>query len=146
MSQMSNYLENKLVDWLLRGQSLPTISNLYIGLHTADPTDAGTGAEVSTSGTGYARQAIAASLNNFCGTQGTGTTTASSGTSGASSNNVAVNFSAATSGWGTVTHVGIWDASTGGNLLFYGSLTVSKTVTTGDPFVFSINALTITLA
>ncbi len=146
MAQLSNYLENKLIDLIFRGQAFPSTPTLYIALHTADPTDAGTGTEVSTSGTGYSRLAVTASLNNFCGTQGAGSTVASTGTSGSTSNNIAFNFPAATGNFGTVTHVGIWDALTGGNLLVYGQLSVSKAVSAGDPFLFSVGNLNMTLA
>lgn len=146
MSQMSNYLENKFVDALLRGQSFPAISTIYIGLHTADPTEAGTGTEVSTSGTGYARLAVTCNLTNFSGTQGAGSVVASSGTSGSTSNNQAFTFASATASWGTVTHIGIWDALTGGNLLVYGPLTVAKPVTQGDPFIYPVGQLSFTAA
>ncbi len=112
---LSDYGENKLVDALLRGQSIGTPATWYIALFTTTCTDAGPGTEVSTSGTAYARQAVTASLANWAGTQSAGSTVASSGTGGTTSNNNAITWSASTSAWGTVTSVGWMDASTAGN-------------------------------
>ena len=135
MSAMSNYLENKLVDHIFRGQSFSAPTNLYVALFTAAPDDAGNGTEVSTTNTGYARVTVACSLANWAGTQSAGSTTASSGTGGVTSNNAAITFPTPTGGanWGLVTHFGIFDASTNGNLLFHGALTASKNVNQGDP-------------
>ena len=145
MTQASNYLENKLTDLIFRGQAFTAPATLYVSLHTADPTDAAGGAEVS--GGSYARVPITASLANWAGTQSAGSTTASSGTGGASSNNGAVTFPAPTANWGSVTHFGIWDALSGGNLLVYGALTVPKTVNNGDAAPsFAAAALAVTIA
>ena len=130
MSAWSDYLENKLVDWLFRGQSYTPPATLYVGLMTSAPSDTGPGTEVS--GGSYARVAVTASLANFAGTQSAGSTVASSGTSGTTSNNGAVTFPAPTGNWGTITHFGVYDASTSGNMLAYGALTASKTVNSGD--------------
>lgn len=144
MSAMSNYLENSLVDQLFRGQSAPTTSTLYVGLLTAAPNDAGGGTEVS--GGSYARVAVTSSLANWAGTQSAGSTTASSGTGGQTSNNAAITFPTPTAGWGTVTHFGIYDASSGGNLLFYGQLTIAKTINEADTVTFPAASLSITFA
>lgn len=144
MSAMSNYLENALVDQLFRNQSAPTTSTLYVGLLTAAPNDAGGGTEVS--GGSYARVSVASSLANWAGTQSAGSTTASSGTGGQTSNNAAITFPTPTAGWGTVTHFGIYDASSGGNLLFYGALTISKTINEADTVTFPAASLSITFA
>jgi len=130
MSQASNYLENKITDLLFRGQAFTAPATIYVSLHTADPTDLGTGAEVS--GGSYARVAITANLTNWSGTQSAGSTVASSGTGGASSNNVTITFPAPSANWGVVTHFGIWDALTTGNLLVFGALGTSKTINNGD--------------
>jgi hypothetical protein len=127
---MSDYLENKLVDHIFRAQSFTAPTNLYVALLTAAPSDSGGGTEVS--GGSYARAAVTCSLANWAGTQSAGSTTASSGTGGATSNNGAITFPTPTAGWGTITHFGIYDASSGGNLLFHGALTTSKTVNSGD--------------
>lgn len=150
MAAMSNFLENKLIDWLFRGQAIgitgasagagsgPT--NLYVGLLTSAPGEAGGGTEVT--GGSYARVTFASSLANWAGTQGTGTTTASTGTGATTSNNVNITFPAPTASWGVVTHFGIYDAVSGGNLLLYGTLTISKTINNGDAApIFSAAAL-----
>lgn len=130
MAAMSNYLENKLTDQIFRGQAYSFPSTLHFALFTVAPTDAGGGTEVT--GGSYARAAINATLANFSGTQGAGTTTASSGSTGITSNNVAITFPAPTANWGTVVALGIFDASSGGNMLFHGLLTAQKTINNGD--------------
>jgi hypothetical protein len=141
---MSDYLENKLIDQLFRGQSAPTTTNLYVGLLTAAPSDTGGGTEVS--GGSYARVTVASSLANWAGTQSAGSTVASSGTGGQTSNNAAITFPTPSAGWGTVTHFGIYDASSGGNLLFWGALTISKTINQADTVTFPAASLSITFA
>lgn len=130
MAAMSDYVENKLVDFLLRGQTFTPPSTVYVGLFTATPSDTGGGTEVS--GGSYARVAVASSLANWSGTQGAGTTTASSGTSGTISNNIAVVFPLPTAAWGVITHTALFDAATGGNEILYGALVNPKTVNQGD--------------
>jgi hypothetical protein len=145
MAAMSDYLENKLVDHIFRGQSFSAPANVYVALLTAAPSDSGGGTEVT--GGNYARVTVAASLANFAGTQSAGSTTASSGTGGQTSNNGAVTFPAPNANWGVVTHFGIYDASTSGNLLFHGALGTSKTINNGDAAPsFAIGALTVTFA
>lgn len=141
MAAMSDYLENKIVDWLFRAQTFTPPAGLFIGLLTAAPSDTGGGTEVS--GNAYARVNLAPSLTNWAGTQAAASTTASTGTSGTTSNNSAVTFPTPTASWGTVTHFGIWDASTAGNLLFYGALNISKTINSGDTVTFPISSLSV---
>ena len=140
MAALSDVLENKLIDFLLRGQALgitgasaaagtgPT--STYVALLTANATDVGGGTEVT--GGSYARVTVASSLANWAGTQAAASTVASSGTSGTTSNNIAITFPAPTAAWGVVTGIGVYDATTAGNLLFYSALTTSKTVNNGD--------------
>lgn len=144
MSAMSDYLENKIVDQLFRGQSAPTTSTLYVALLTAAPSDSGGGTEVSSGN--YSRVSVESSLANWAGTQGSGTTTASSGTSGQTSNNGAITFPTPSATWGTVTHFGIYDNTSGGNLLFYGALTIPKTINQSDTVTFPAGSLSITFA
>lgn len=146
MSNLTNFGENKLVDAVLRGQSIGTPATWYAALFTSDPTETGAaGTEVS--GGSYARVAVTASLANFAGTQSAGSTTASSGTGGVSSNNAAITFPAPTANWGVVTHWALMDASTAGNAWIYAPLTASKTVNNGDAAPsFAIGALTFTFA
>jgi hypothetical protein len=128
MAAMSNYLENALINATLRNTSYTTPSTVYVGLYTSDPTDAGSGTEVS--GGSYARKSAT------FGAPSNGVSTISS----------AIEFDQATANWGTVTHFGILDASTSGNLLYHGALTASKAIDTGDVFKFATSALTVTLA
>lgn len=140
MAAMSDFLENKLIDWLFRGQAIGITGasaaagsgpgTLHVGLFTANPSDTGGGTEVT--GGAYARVAITSSLANWAGTQAAASTTASSGTSGTTSNNGAITFPAPTANWGVITGFGIYDAASGGNLLIWGSLSTSKTVNNGD--------------
>jgi hypothetical protein len=125
---MSNYLENALVNATLRNTSYTSPSVVYVGLFTSDPTDAGSGTEVS--GGSYARKSA----------------TFGAPSNGASTISSAIEFDQATGSWGTVTHFGIYDASTSGNLLYHGALTASKVIDTGDVFKFATSALTVTLA
>jgi hypothetical protein len=142
MGAKSDYLENKLIDFIFRGQSYTPPATLYVALLTAAPSDAGGGTEVS--GGSYARVGVTASLANFAGTQSAGSTTASSGTGGTTSNNGAITFPAPTANWGSVTHWGIYDASSGGNLLYYAPLTTPKTINNGDAAPsFAAGALTV---
>lgn len=152
MAALSDFLENRIVDFIFRGQALgitgasaaagtgPT--SLFVGLFTANPTDSGGGTEVT--GGAYARVTVASNLTNWAGTQAAASTVASSGTSGTTSNNAAITFPTPTANWGVVTGFGIFDASTGGNLLIWGALTTSKTVNNGDAApAFSAAALSV---
>ena len=114
-TSFSDLGENKVIDAVLRGQAIGTPATWYIALYTDTCSDSAGGTEVSTSGTAYARQAVAASLANWAGTQSAGSTTASSGTGGTSSNNNAITWSVSTASWGNVQSVGWTDASTAGN-------------------------------
>lgn len=128
MSAKSNYLELKVLDHFLGTASTSAPSNVYLALHTADPTDAGSGAEVS--GNGYSRQVI----------------TFAAASSGSAASNSAEEFTASGGNFGTITHFGIWDASTSGNLLYHGALTASKTIADGDTLRFASGNITITEA
>lgn len=140
---LTDYLENKLVDHIFRGQTFTAPATLYVSLHTSACSDSSAGTEVS--GGSYARVAVTSSLANWAGTQSAGSTTASSGTGGQTSNNAAITFPAPTANWGTITHFGINDASTSGNMLICQALTTSKSVNNGDAAPsFSAGALTVT--
>jgi hypothetical protein len=116
-----------------------------VALFTAAPSDSGGGTEVS--GGSYARVNLAPSTANWASTGGATTTTnPSAGTSGTTSNNSAITFAAPTANWGVITSVGVFDASTSGNLLFYTNLTTSKTVNNGDAAPsFATSQLTFTI-
>ena len=98
---LSDFAENKIVDAVLRGQTLGAPATGYVALYTACPTDSTAGTEVT--GGSYARVAITSSLANWAGTQSAGSTTASSGTGGTTSNNGAITFPAPTANWGVAT-------------------------------------------
>ena len=125
---MSNYLENALVNGTLRATSYTAPTTVYIALYTSDPTDADTGTEVT--GGSYARQSV----------------TFGAPSNGTSTNSADVTFPTATASFGTVTHIGIRDALTAGNLLYYTPLDVSKTIATGDIFKITTGNLSVTLA
>jgi len=103
-------------------------AQVYVGLYTSAPSDAGGGTEVS--GGSYARQAV-----DFDAASG-----------GATNPDADVEFPAATASWGTVTHVGIFDAITSGNLLMWGALSASKAVGNGDQLVIPAANLDVSLA
>lgn len=130
MAALTDYFENKLVDYIFRGQTLDLPDTLYVGLFLSSGTDAGPGLEVS--GEGYARVAVARSLGAWAGTQGAGTVEASQGDSGQTSNNADIIYGLPVDAWGTVTHFGIFDAATGDNMLIYGPLSASKIINAGD--------------
>lgn len=145
MSAFSNYLENKLIDHVLRGQPYTPPTDIFVGLLTASADDASPGTEVS--GGSYARVSVPGSLAAWAGTQAAGSTAASSGTSGATSNNGVITFPAPSANWGVASHFALFDAASGGNLLFYGGLTTPKTINNGDPApTFPAAALGVTLA
>lgn len=117
MAGFSNYLETEILDHVFAGNAYTAPTTLYLALHTADPAEDGSGAEVSTSGTAYSRQTV-----TFTVSGNTATTDA------------AVEYSTATADFGTVSHVAVWDAATAGNMLAFAALTSSKTIETGDVF------------
>lgn len=143
MAALTDYAENKIIDALFRAQALSAPATWYVGLLTTNDNDADS-AKVEVSGGSYARVAITASLANFAGTQSAGSTVASTGTSGTTSNNASITFPAPTANWGTITGMALFDASTAGNAWVYAPLTSSKTVNNGDAApVFAAAALSI---
>lgn len=128
MAEISNYLENALINGTIRGTSYTAPTTVYVGLYTTDPTDANTGTEVS--GGSYARQSA----------------TFAAPSNGSSASNADITFPQATANWGTVGWIGILDASTSGNLLYHTALDASKTIETGDIFKIASGNLTVTLS
>jgi len=122
----TNHLETEILDHVFAGNAYTAPSTLYLGLYTATPDDTGGGTELS--GSGYVRQAMAMTVSG-----------------NTASNSAAEEFATATGSWGTITHVGVFDASSGGNLLAYGALTASKAIATGDVFRIPAGDLDITL-
>jgi hypothetical protein len=125
MAEFTDYMENKIIDHMLRNQSFSPPSTVYLALFTAAPGETGGGTEVS--GGAYARQAV----------------TLSAASGGASSNSADITFPTATADWGTITHCALMDASTGGNMLMYTPLDASKTVDNGDTLKFNSGDLDI---
>ena len=125
----SDYLEDKLLKHAFTNTSYTPAATMYVGLYTAAPTDAGGGTQVS--GGSYARTSVTFTV---------------SGTSTLCTNSAAVEFAAATASWGTIVAVGVFDASTAGNLLAWADLATNKTIDTGDIFRIPAGDLDITLS
>ncbi len=124
----SNFLETEILDHVFGAAAYTAPGTMYLALFTTDPAEDASGTEVTTSGTAYARQSVAFTVSG-----------------NTASNTGAVEFPTATATFGTVTHVGVMDASTSGNLMAYAALTSSKTIATGDVFRVPAGDLDITL-
>jgi len=133
-SGKSDYLEVALLNHLFGSVAYTVPGTYHFALFTSAPNDAGGGTEVNTSGTGYARVAVTNNTTNF-----------PTIISGSKSNGTAINFPlCGPTAWGTITAFGIYDASTAGNLLFWGDLTTPRSVLNGDTPRFAVGALVIT--
>ena len=126
MAELSNYMENKVIE-VMRATNFVAAA-AYVALYTSDPTDADTGTEVT--GGAYARQLAGLGVPS----------------NGVSSNGADITFPTATADWGTVTHVGLRDAATAGNLYMHSPLDASKTVANGDTFKINATELQVTIA
>ena len=124
----SNFLETEILDHVFGAAAYTAPGTMYLALYTSAPGEAGGGTEVSASGTAYARQSVAFTVSG-----------------NTASNTGAVEYPTATAAFGTVTHVGVMDASTSGNLMAYAALASSKTISTGDVFRVPAGDLDITL-
>lgn len=135
MGSFSDFLENEILDHIT-GKGAYSSPTVYIALCTADPTDAGTGANMNevANSNAYARVTTSAA-------------TWDAASSGATANAAAITFTAASGSWGTITHFALVDSAThgAGNMLAHGSLSVSKAVGSGDVVEFAIGDLDITL-
>lgn len=123
----SNFLETEILDHVFAGAAYTAPTTKYLALFTA-LADGEAGSVTEVTGGGYARQSVAFTTS--------GNTT---------SNNAAVEYPTATANYGTVTHVGVYDASTSGNLMAYAALSSNKTIETGDVFRVPSGDLDITL-
>ena len=128
MTAMSDYLELEFLDHFLGTAASTFVAQVYLALYTTDPTDADTGTEVS--GGAYARQAI-----DF-----------NAAAAGSTSNSAQIDFPTATANWGTVSHFGIRDAATLGNLIIHGAWDTAKAINTDDIFRLPAGNLTVTAA
>jgi hypothetical protein len=122
---LTNYLENKLIDHFLGTTSYTMPADVYIALFTVAPSDAGGGTEVT--GGSYARQ-----IATFSGAS-----------SGATSNDSNVDFTGMPAA--TTVAIGIFDALTSGNMLLYGTLTTNKTTDAGDTLRIATGDLDISI-
>lgn len=145
MSAASSYLESKVLNHVLTSTSYSAPSTRYVALFNNTSGNAlanlqnGTLTdEVSTSGTAYSRQTVTFASASTTGSGLSAVTTAAT--------NATVTFSTATSTWGSITHVAIMDAATGGNVLFFGAVTTAKEIDTGDTFQITSGNLTVALA
>jgi len=127
MAELSDYLENKLLDHVLRNVSYTSPTTVYMGLYTSDPGDDNSGTEVS--GGSYARQIVSV-------------TTA---TDGIVTSSADITFPQATANWGTISHIGLLDALSSGNLLMHTPLTTSKVIEAGDVLKVATGSLTASL-
>lgn len=130
MSNLTDYAEAMLLDWYMTAGAVSRPTTWYLALFTTATTDAGGGTEVS--GFGYARQAI--------------TFGAASSPAGSTASTNSQTFTASGGAWGTVSHMAIFDALTGGNMLWHSALSSSKGVSDGESLIFATGAVTLTLA
>lgn len=131
MAGKSNYLENALLNHLFGGGDYARPATIYVALFTSAPSDSGGGTEVS--GGSYARAAVTNDATNFPAASG-----------GVKANGTEIAFATASAPWGNVTHFAVFDALSGGNLLFWGALTAARTVQTGDAPSIAIGQLQFT--
>lgn len=128
---ISNFLTAALLNQVFRNQAYTRPAIIYVALYTSDPTKADTGQEVK--GGAYARQTVAFSAPEIEGGKQT------------IKNSAQIQYAVATADWGLVTHVGLRDAATGGNLLYFGKLDNPRTILVGDRFTFAANSIVLTL-
>lgn len=123
---LSNTFETNILKWTFTTDSVTRPTSWYVALYTADPSDTGGGTEVS--GGGYARQSVTFTVSGNTAT-----------------NSAAIEYATATASYGTVVAVGVFDASTGGNLIAYAGLTTDKAIDIGDVFRIPTGDLDITM-
>ena len=134
-SGLSDYFEDQVLGKLFGNQTLTVPATYYIGLWTATLSDSSTGSTAGEpSGNAYARVAVTNNGSNWNAVSG-----------GATANTNLIAFPMATGSWGTVTYVGICDASTAGNMIAYASLNSSVVVSQYDTVLFQPGDLDITL-
>lgn len=130
----SDFLEAKILDHVLGGPDFVRPLTVYLALSTTTPTDAGGITEPS--GGAYARQAVTNNAINFPAATGTNPTEKKNGT--------VITFPVATAAWGTIVGWALFDATPGGNMLYYGDITPSKVVGLDDQPKFAVNGLKVT--
>ena len=125
---LSNTFETTVLTWLLTNSAATRPTAWYVALFTSNPAEDASGTEVSTTGTAYARQSVTFSVSG-----------------NTASNTAAIEFPTATASYGTVTHVGVFDAASAGNLIAYAALTTSKAIDTGDVMRIPASDLDVTM-
>ena len=123
---LSNTFETHTLNYLFTATSVTRPTAWYVALFTSNPDEDASGTEVS--GGAYARQSVAFTVSG-----------------NTASNSAAIEFPTATDSYGTVTHIGVFDASSGGNLIAYAALTTSKAIDTGDVMRINSSDLDVTL-
>lgn len=137
MSSKTNYLEQKMIEHVLGNISYTAPATLYFGLWINGLDDTATGSSgTEVTGGGYGRVAVTNNTTSF-GTTGVDGT-------GVRKNKIDITFSAATENWGTVTQLGICDATTGGNMLYYGDLSTPREILNTEIHKFSVDSITFT--
>jgi len=127
----SDYLELELLDHVLGGADYPRPTPVHVALFTATPSDTGGGTEVS--GNNYSRASVTNNATNF-----------PAAAAGLKSNGTAIAFPVPSGSWGTVVAWGIFDAATGGNLLYWGPITPNQSVPANATVTIPIGAMDIT--
>lgn len=131
MAGKSDFLELELLDHVLGAAAYTAPATVYIALYTVAPTDAGGGTEVS--GGSYARASVTNNATNWPAASG-----------GSKSNGTVITFPTATANWGTIVAMGIFDASSGGNLLYWATLTQSIEILDTETFTFPVGNIVVT--
>ena len=123
---LSNTFETHTLNYLFTATSVTRPTAWYVALFTSNPDEDASGTEVS--GGAYARQSVAFTVSG-----------------NTASNSAAIEFPTATAPYGTVTHIGVFDASSAGNLIAYAALTTSKAIDTGDVMRIPSSDLDVTM-
>ena len=123
---LSNTFETHTLNYLFTATSVTRPTAWYVALFTSNPDEDASGTEVS--GGAYARQSVAFTVSG-----------------NTASNSAAIEFPTATASYGTVTHIGVFDASSAGNLIAYAALTTSKAIDTGDVMRINSSDLDVTM-
>ena len=134
----SQYFATRVLNWV-KSSTFPTaLTDVYVSLHTGDPGTSGTSNDVTATIKGSATRTTVSSAAFSSVTSATG-----GGFEITNTGVVQITTSAVNATTQTVTHFGIWDASTGGNFLASGALTTAVGVQLGDTVQFNIGAMAI---
>jgi hypothetical protein len=122
----TSYTDNKLIDHLLGSGTYTKPASKYVALFIGDPL--GSGTEISTVGTAYARQSGSFNVSSNVAT-----------------NSANIEYAPATTPWGTINYIAVFDAASGGNMLVSAALSSAKTIGTGDVLRIPTGQLSVTL-